>query len=138
MLHEADDEDEIAAFDELAMTFDNDADVVLARIDVDAEKYLDNKYIATFYPAFYWYPKGNGAETKKRYGGELRVDQMINFLNKQTGLQRMRGGALTPFSGQIKALDDVLNKHGKSLVEVRNIGEIQADIQRAIDELPKF
>lgn len=129
MLHGADDEDEVDLYEEIAETFENDPDVIIARINVDFEKKLRRKYNAVEYPSFYWYNKGN-TSSKKRYGGTLNVGQMISFINKEAGLFRTKGGRLNPYAGLIEPLNKVINKHGKELYEIRGFDKIRIDLKK--------
>ncbi|KAL4225192.1 hypothetical protein ACF0H5_015883 [Mactra antiquata] len=134
MLHEADDIDEIELYEEIAETYDNENDIIIARINVDEERKLRKQYNAIVYPSFYWYPKGTHSK-KKRYGGELNIPQMISFINKQCNFYRTKGGRLNPYAGLIKPLDDVINIYGKDLYEITNIARIRTEIKREMTQL---
>ncbi|XP_052800190.1 uncharacterized protein LOC128231417 [Mya arenaria] len=135
MLHEAGDEDDIAAYEELAETFENEHEVVIARINVDFENYLRKSFGAVVYPSFYWYPKGS--ERRMRYGGELNVGQMISFVNKEAGMFRTKGGRLNPYAGLIKQFDEVLSKHARDMYEIKNFDTIKDELRKAQFQLPK-
>lgn len=130
MLHETDDEDEIDMYEEIAETFENEPDVIIARINVDFEKKLKRKYTTVEYPSFYWYSKGN-ISGKKRYGGTLNVGQMIAFINKEAGLFRTKGGRLNPYAGLIQPFDQIINRYGKELYEIRRFDIIRFDLKKA-------
>jgi len=134
MLHEANDDDNVAAYDELAETFDNEPTVVIAKINVDFEKKLKRNFNAIAYPSFYWFKKGS--DTKLRYGGDLNVDHMIAFINKEAGLFRTKGGRLNPYAGLIPEFDEILNAHGRDLHEIRNFDTIRMKLTRAWKSLP--
>ncbi|XP_045176247.2 protein disulfide-isomerase 1-like [Mercenaria mercenaria] len=135
MLHEADDEDEVDLYEEIAETYENEPDVVIARINIDSERKLRKQYSSYTYPSFYWYRKGD-AKKKKRYGGDLNVNQMISFINKEGGFFRTKGGRLNPYAGLVKPLDEVINKYGKDLYEIRNIDQIKQELEKEIAKLP--
>lgn len=134
MLHETDDIDDIDNYDEVAETFQNEENVIVARIDVNLERTLRKEYNAVYYPSFYWYSKET-ALTKKRYDGDLDVTQMISFINKEGGFFRMKGGRLNPYAGLIKPLDDVVNMHGKDIYEIDNFEQIRLELNREISKL---
>lgn len=134
MLHEADDEDEVDMYEEIAETFENEPTVIVARINVDFEKKLKRKFHAMEYPTFYWFPKGS-ASNKKRYGGSLNVGQMISFINKEAGLFRTKGGRLNPLAGLIEPLDNVINKYGRELYNIRDFDKIRLELKKAASAL---
>lgn len=135
MLHEEDDDDDIDLFEDLAETFENELGVLLARINVDKEKKLKRDFNTNEYPSFYWYNKGS-RDKKKRYAGVFDLSQMINFVNKEANVFRLKGGKLSPFAGLIKPLSDVLSRHGKDLYEIRNYEKIRFEMQAEIAKLP--
>ena len=129
MLHEEEDEDEIKTFEELAKTYDNDKEIVIARIDITKQESLRDDFDSVNYPCFYWYEKGE--ETKrKRYGGEMILDQMIHFINKETGLQRNAGGSLGHKAGLLKPIDDLLDLHAKNIYEVKGLDILISQIEK--------
>ena len=120
MLHEEDDLDDIKAFDDLAETYDNEKEFVIARIDVDKNKSLRREFALDTYPCFYWYEKGIDVK-RKRYGGDMNLKQMIRFINKATGFQREAGGKLGLRAGLIKPLDELLKTTIKDIYELKNL-----------------
>ena len=137
MLHEADDEDDVDVYDDIAETFENEPNVVIARINVDFEKKLKRHFNAVEFPSFYWLTKGT-ASKKKRYGGSLNIEQMISFVNKEVGLFRTKGGRLNPYAGLIEPLDNVLNNYGRALYEIKEFDKIRTDMRGAISKLPAY
>ncbi|KAH3891961.1 hypothetical protein DPMN_016071 [Dreissena polymorpha] len=135
MLHEAGDKQNVAMYDKLAETFQNDHSVVVARINVDFEKALKKKYNAISYPSFYWYSKDRNAK-KKRYVGSANVEQMVSFINKEAGLFRTSDGKLNSFAGPIKSLDSVLKKYGKDLYDITNVKQIRIELKQESNRLP--
>lgn len=134
MLHETNLE-EIELYEEIAETYDNEDSIIISRINVDSEWKLRKRFKANVYPVFYWYPRGS-ASNKKRFGGKLDVAQMLRFVNKECNFFRAKGGRLNPYAGLIRPLDDVIKKYGKDLYEISNIGNIRAELMRAIVKLP--
>jgi hypothetical protein len=135
MLHEADDEDEVDLYEEIAESYENEPDIVIARINVDSDRKLRREFNSISYPSFYWYEKGV-VEKKKRYGGGLNIDQMIRFINQEGGFYRSKGGRLNPYAGLIKPLDEVINKYGKDLYGIRNFDKIKRELRAEIAKLP--
>lgn len=135
MLHEADDDDDVDLYEEIAETYENEPDIVVGRINVDADRKLRKEFNAVNFPSFYWYQKGN-ATKKRRYGGELNVHQMITFINKEGVFYRTKGGRLNPYAGLIKPLDEVINRYGKDLNGIRNLDKIRQDLKKEISKLP--
>lgn len=134
MLHEDDDTDTVKEYEELAKTYDNEIDIVIARINVQFEKRLKLEFRAVEYPSFYWFTKGI-ARKKKRYGGEFNVDQMIGFINNEAKLFRTKDGRLNSYAGLIRSLDDILIKHSKDLYEIRNLDSVRKKMKKEIARL---
>lgn len=131
MLHKHDDEEDIESFEELAKTYDNEQDLVIARIDVDQQKHLRREFGSLDYPSFYWYQKGE-VKKRKRYGGEMVLNQMIQFVNKQTGFQRLSGGALGHKAGLIKQMDEIIKLHIKDIYEIKYLDTIISLMNKAL------
>ncbi|KAL2263656.1 hypothetical protein VTK26DRAFT_5818 [Humicola hyalothermophila] len=94
----------------LARTFTNDDDVVIAKVDADAEtgKATAKEYGVSGYPTIKFFPKGS-TEPVDYNGGRTEV-AFITFLNKKAGTHRTVGGGLDEDAGTIKALDAVVAK----------------------------
>lgn len=134
MLHEHDDEDDVKGFEELAKTYDNEKEIVIARIDVDKQRPLRREFRSIEYPCFYWYSKGKDTK-RKRYGGQMNLKQMIHFVNAQTGFQRLSGGRLEYTAGLIEQLDEIVEMHIKDLYEVQNLNGLILKLKKAVAKL---
>ena len=134
MLHRHDDKDLVKTFEELAKTYDNEKEIVIARIDINRQRELRREFLSTDYPCFYWFAKGKDTK-RKRYGGKMILKQMVQFLNSQTGFQRLPGGQLDYSAGLIKELDKILKTHIEDLYEVRNLDGLIHKLKKAIVKL---
>ena len=123
MLHEEDDWDEIDAFEELAKTYDNEKELVVARINVDKQNSLRREFKSFSYPCFYWFEKGTDVK-RKGYEGDMNLDGMIKFINNAAGFQRLSGGELESTAGLIDAMDDLLKANIENIYEVRNLDKL--------------
>ncbi len=67
--------------------------MVIARIDVTHEKEFAKFYQITYLPALRLF-KGTEAVGTMPYIGSRRVDNMIQYLNQETGSQREKAGSM--------------------------------------------
>ncbi|GAM25799.1 hypothetical protein SAMD00019534_089740, partial [Acytostelium subglobosum LB1] len=115
----------------LANTFANDANVVIAKIDCDANKEQCQKYEVTGYPTIKFFPKGNKAGEKYEQGRD--VETFVSFINKNAGTQRVKGGKLLPAAGRIEALDALVTKFVEGAKTART--EIIAEAKKIVETL---
>ena len=123
MVHEEEDTDDVDIFQEIAKTYDNDNKLLIARIDIDKQKSLENEFKSIIYPYFLWYKKGAAAESK-RYGGDLDPFELLKFINKETGIRRMPGGGLDPTNGLNQQMDDIVIANIADIVSANNLDPI--------------
>ena len=134
LLHKNDDLVEYDDFDEIAEAFENELEIVLATINVDKQKQLQQTYLAKRYPVLYWYPLGS-INDKKLYGGDIKVDQIVKFINKECGFFRTVDGSLNSLAGLINDLDIIIAEHAKDLYEISNLDFVRIKLRRAISQL---
>ncbi|KAK1754664.1 thioredoxin-like protein [Echria macrotheca] len=106
-------------WEELALTFANEPDVVIAKVDAEADNSkrtaADNGVKS--YPTIKFFPKGSTEGID--YDGGRSESDFVEFLNIKTGTHRVAGGGLDEDAGTIEILDDVVAKYiaGTSLAE---------------------
>eukprot|EP01006_Ploeotia_vitrea_P047018 TRINITY_DN67080_c6_g11_i2.p1 TRINITY_DN67080_c6_g11~~TRINITY_DN67080_c6_g11_i2.p1 ORF type:complete len:951 (-),score=276.40 TRINITY_DN67080_c6_g11_i2:310-3135(-) len=91
----------------LALAYDNEPDVVIAKLDATKYSTSSGKYNVKGFPTIYWFPKDNkdGIEYQ---GGRDDAKSFIGFINEKTGLEWDIGGKLKPGAGRCKVLDQVV------------------------------
>jgi protein disulfide-isomerase A6 len=97
-------------WESLALDFENEASVVIAKVDAEAP---DSKKTATdqgvsSYPTIKWFPAGT--KEPSPYDGARSEQAFIDFINKEVGTYRSVGGHLTAAGGTVAALDTVIQK----------------------------
>jgi protein disulfide-isomerase A6 len=92
-------------YSQVAKIYENDADIVIARIDADNAK---NKPIAAQYnvrgfPTIYFFPKGEDAKPVE-YNSGREIEDFLNFVNQQAGTHRLVNGDLSWDYGVVEEL----------------------------------
>ena len=93
-------------YEQVAQTFANDEDCVVAALDADAEAhrpFAQEAGVQSF-PTIKFYPKGD-KENPEAYTGGRSEEDFIKFLNGKCGVHRMKGGGLTELAGRLPSLD---------------------------------
>ncbi|KYQ91306.1 protein disulfide isomerase [Tieghemostelium lacteum] len=103
----------------VANTFANDADVVIAKMDCDAEtnKPTCTKYGITGFPTLKYFSKTNKDGEKYEQGRD--IDTFVTFINKNAGTKRVKGGKLIQGAGRIETLDAIASKFVESTKDAR-------------------
>lgn len=106
-------------FEVLANTFANEDDVVIAKVDAEADnsKKVAKEFNIASYPTIKFFPKGS-TKAEDYDGGRAEAD-FVEFLNIKTGTHRVAGGGLDEDAGTVEVLDELATKYlnGASLEE---------------------
>lgn len=106
-------------WEDLATTYANEADVVIAKVDAESEnsKATAAEYGVSSYPTLKYFPKGS--TTAENYDGGRSEENFVEFLNIKAGTHRVAGGGLDEDAGLVEVLDDVVAKYvgGASLAD---------------------
>jgi protein disulfide-isomerase A6 len=97
-------------YEKLATDFVNEADVVIAKIDAEAD---DSKQTAAAegvsgYPTLKWFSAHSTDGVV--YNGPRTEDGLIEYINEQAGTHRSPGGGLTDKAGVIPFIDTIIQK----------------------------
>ncbi|KAK5658524.1 hypothetical protein OQA88_1916 [Cercophora sp. LCS_1] len=118
-------------WEDLSLTFANEPNVVVAKVDVEAEnsKRTGEEQGVKSYPTIKFFPKGK--TEGEYYDGARGEADFVEFLNIKTGTHRVAGGGLDEDAGTIEVLDDIVAKYvgGASLTEVT------AEVKKAAESL---
>lgn len=71
------------AYEEVGMAFDNSDEVIIAKVDCDAEKALGKRFGVSGYPTLKFFPKGS--TEPEAYNGGRSADDIINYINGKSG-----------------------------------------------------
>lgn len=97
-------------WEQLASTFQNEPNVLIAKVDAEAEnsKALAQEQGVQSYPTIKFFRKGS-SEPLPYEGGRAEKD-FVQFLNTNSGTHRAPGGGLDATGGTIEALDAIVTK----------------------------
>jgi len=93
-------------FEKVAVTFADQNDIVVAKVDAEANPHLAKSNAISSYPTVKWFPSGitNG----QIYEGGRAASELVNFVNLKAGTQRTVGGLLNAHAGRVAQLDELL------------------------------
>jgi len=109
-------------WEKLAIVFENEPNIIVAKVDSTKHELLASKYKVEGYPTLYFF----GADQKENkpllYSGERDLPTMIEFLNEHCGTSRTFDGRLNELAGRIEKFDQlakqfVSSKDQKSLLK---------------------
>ncbi len=90
-------------YEKLGQTFAGEDGVVIAKYDADKNKGKASKYGVTGFPTLVWFSKSNKEGT--RYNGGRTLDDLVSYVNEQSGTQRLAGGGFGTDVGTIPELN---------------------------------
>ncbi|XP_050395826.1 uncharacterized protein LOC126814602 [Patella vulgata] len=130
-------EEQKVTVSEVAKTFREDDDVVIATLDADKYKaFRDKQFKFVGAPLLYWYPIDDKFNSK-RFGGDLTSDVILNFINEETNSWRNKDGTFMLRSGRYPTLDRIIDNNLGAIarVDVEKLDEIIEEISKAVDNL---
>jgi len=95
-------------WEKLAKAFDNEPNVVIAKLD--ATKFPDtaSRFGVSGYPTLLFFSAGD--KTPKTYEGARSLPELLAHVNEQSGTFRHENGELTEKAGRIEAFDAVASQ----------------------------
>lgn len=104
-------------WEELAHDFASEEDVVIAKVDAEANKGVAKEFGISGYPTIKFFPKGSKTPVDYSQGRDQK--SFVEYVNEKAGTHRAVGGGLDATAGTIQALDAVIGKlTGSSLAEI--------------------
>jgi len=100
-------------YEKVANVFQNEANVVIAKVDADAHRELGERYGVTGFPTLKWFPKSE-KESPSDYDGGRDFKSFVDFINEKTGTKRGLDGKLDKETGRIASLDEIASKFADS------------------------
>ncbi|KAK0739705.1 thioredoxin-like protein [Apiosordaria backusii] len=118
-------------WESLATTFANEPNVVIAKVDAEAEnsKATANEYGVTSYPTIKFFPKGS--TTPEEYSGGRSEENFVTFLNEQAGTHRAAGGGVDATAGTFAVLDEIVTKY----ISGTPLTDAAAEVKKAAENL---
>lgn len=93
-------------YEQLAVAFAGDKDVLIAKVDATEEPELGKKYEVAGFPTIKFFPAGSS--DAEDYDGSRELDDFVEFINKKVGTQRNKDGSLAISAGTVKVLNDII------------------------------
>ncbi|KAF7720278.1 Protein disulfide-isomerase [Penicillium ucsense] len=111
----------------LANDFASEADVVIAKVDAEAEnaRALAKEQGITGYPTIKFFPKGS--TEPEAYSGARSEESLIEYLNSKTGTFRAVGGGLNSKAGTVAVLDKLVAEY----VPTKDFAKLATEIKKA-------
>ncbi|WFD36978.1 protein disulfide-isomerase [Malassezia cuniculi] len=122
-------------YEKVARAFEREDNVVVAKIDVDAEENADVKrrFQITSFPTLLFFPAGSSDKWPRPYHKERTLEDFVAFLNERTGSFRNTDGSLSVLAGRMPALDGLAARFYRGAEDVRT--SIVAETKKFIDDL---
>ena len=124
------------AYETIARTFAADsASVTIAKIDLEADEagmLIAERYNIRGYPTLMWFPKAN--KEGEPYEGPRDAKEIVQFVNANSGLRRVLGGALEALAGTHAVLDGIAKQFMQAPSDaVEFVGKMeQADAEASV------
>mmetsp|Transcript_52749 Transcript_52749/g.47389 ORF Transcript_52749/g.47389 Transcript_52749/m.47389 type:complete len:251 (+) Transcript_52749:101-853(+) len=96
-------------YDVVATAFQNEANVVVAKVDATEENELGSRYDVKGYPTIKFFPKGS--DDVVDYKSARSAQAFVEFLNENAGTRRNMDGTLSRSAGRFPELDTLANKY---------------------------
>ncbi|KAH8696205.1 putative disulfide isomerase [Talaromyces proteolyticus] len=112
-------------WEELANDFARDENVVIAKVDCEAEnsKSLASEFQVQGFPTIKFFPAGSSEPVA--YEGGRSEDQLVSYINEKAGTHRVVGGSLDEKAGTIPTLDEIVAKYVPTKSFVKLADEVQ-------------
>jgi protein disulfide-isomerase A6 len=116
-------------YDQLAEDFDQDEDVVIAKIDADKYNSVGARFEVRGFPTLKYFHADD--KTPVDYPAARTEEAMIEFINAKSGTFRLPGGGLSALAGRVPSLDDIVKKIGAAKGE--GLQSLLAEGRAALD-----
>jgi len=121
-------------WESLANTFSNDKNVVVAKIDAEAENQVAAKYDIKSFPQIKLFPKGKDKKEPVPYEQGRSEQDFVGYLNEKAGTHRVAGGGLTESAGRIVDLDALAGKLSAAVSEAEK-SSVYTQLEQVLSKL---
>jgi len=121
----------IPVWDKLATAFKNEPNVVIAKIDADKYRDIGSRYGVSGFPTLKWFSKSNKEATA--YDGGREINDLVSYVNQNSGTARSADGKLDSQAGRVSALDDL----AKQFVSGADFAGLLKKAEAAAKSLPE-
>ncbi|ORY86105.1 thioredoxin-like protein [Protomyces lactucae-debilis] len=120
-------------FEKVAEDYEQDDDIVIAKIDCDKYKTIGTRFGIQGFPTLKYFPAGD--KTPVEYNSGRTEEAFLEFINEKTGSFRLPGGALNALAGRVPSLDSIAQKIGATKGE--SLTALLAEGRAALDDYAK-
>lgn len=92
-------------WEKLASAFQNEDNVVIAKVDADAHRSIGEKYGVSVFPTLKFFPKADKAG--ESYDGARDLSALVTEVNTRAGTKRTTDGLFESTVGRISELDEI-------------------------------
>ncbi|XP_064639998.1 uncharacterized protein LOC135495381 [Lineus longissimus] len=122
-------------FAQVAESFANEDSIVFVSLDFTTDTRITASFSIITNPTFFWFPTSN--KEGSRYGGGFDANEIVEFINDETGLAREIGGQLMPNAGRTPELDNLIRQSMNDILTNSRMDGILAQA-RHIAEISKY
>jgi len=98
-------------YEKVANTFHKEKNVVIARVDAEANKILSSRYNIEGFPTVYFFEAYKSRESPIPYTSGRDELSFVRFLNDKCGTHRVPGGGLNNSAGRDPEIDKLVRKY---------------------------
>lgn len=91
-------------YEKVGLTFKNEPNCVVAKVDADGERTLGERYGVSGFPTIKFFPRDS--EEAEEYSGGRSEQDFIDFLNEKCKTKRKSGGGISDDAGRIDKFDE--------------------------------
>jgi protein disulfide-isomerase A6 len=100
----------VPEYEKAAQAFQNDQNIVIAKMDADKFKDIPSRYDVKGFPTLKFFPRGSSSKTAEEYGGDRTAEGIVGFMNKKAGTSRSVSGLLSDDAGLVGSLTSVAKR----------------------------
>jgi len=93
-------------WEKLGVAFQNEPNVVIAKVDADQHRTLGERYGVTGFPTLKFFPRG-AEKTAETYEGARELDGLVAEVNQRANTKRTASGTFQPTVGRSADLDEL-------------------------------
>jgi len=119
----------VPEYEKVASAFAGEANVVIAKVDCDAEKDLGSRFGVTGYPTIKFFGRNN-KQAPETYERARDAQTFVDFMNEKAGTSRDAQGRLGATYGRIPALDSIARRFSEPGVDFATLIAEAEDIAK--------
>jgi len=100
-------------YEEVGAVFQNEPNVLIGKVDCDANSQLCQDFEVSGYPTLLWFGK-NDKKSGATYEGGRELEAFVDYINSKTGTKRQSNGRYQSDVGHVSALDELVKGYAKA------------------------